>query len=292
MFPDAMPPTAPVDDSPRLESLMDYKPSDAVQREIDAYESGSMESLTSDEEANPTAGPSNPPSKGLPFQNLRSDAVREAALSVGTQAGLYARYNAINSILDGVARNLDTAFNFEPVAIMDGRVLPPVIAEAKNALRVNADGMVAYSSATTWQMVEPSRIVTAMPDWRSYLERHFADVDVAKDVHPLLLPTDKKERDLWQHSVKLGWKQGVEQANAIFSRGLFALLRDLKGMMRYHMLEKRHVVKKARLSEGRKGVTLSRDGKTLSVDDRVYRLTDSTFQTDSRKWLAIPLSHK
>ena len=289
MFPDAMPPTPPPD-NPRLEALMSYTPSAAVQKELDAYDNDPLAAAQSDEEAHSTAASDSDNKSTGAFSNMRTDAVREAALSVGTQAGLYVRYNVINTILDSTGRELDTAFNFKPLAILDGRVLPPVISEARNAIRVDAQGRVAYSSSTTWSMEAPAKIVTAVPDWHTYLQQHFADVDMEHDVHPLLLPRTKEERALWRKSVASGWKDGVRQANAIFSRGLFALLRDLKGMMRYHMLEKRRVVRKAHLAEGRKGVVLSNGGKTLSVDERVFRLTNSSFQTNSKKWLAIPQS--
>lgn len=226
------------------------------------------------------------------LNNLRGTALIEAAMAVGTQAGLNARYTVINGLLTQRAAYLNQTFRFGPLALGDGRVLPPVITEAGNAIRVNKAGTSASSSSKTWHIQAPARIVNAMPDWRDYLVRHFKPVNMARDVPPLLLPENKDERKTWRASVKRGWHDGIRQADAIFSRQLHALVRDIKGMMRFHQLKDQNIVKAPRLSEGRAGVTLTDDGRTLRVDDRVLRLSDAQFERRSKKWRLIPLSKK
>lgn len=282
MFPVAPPPEPPP--PPAMEQMMEYKAPSSGFAFFASEDAG--------DEAAGGAADDKKPVDGSDLSNLRGTALIEAARTAGTQGGLHARYTEINDTLTSVAPTLNQVFRFGSLAIGDGRVLPPVITEAGNSIRVDDDGQSATSSARTWHIQAKARIITAMPDWRSYLVRHFQPVDMQRDVPQLLLPKNSDERKVWRKAIKQGWRDGVRQADAIFARQLSSLVRDLKGMMRYYRLVERHIILAPKLSEGRAGVTLADDGRTLRVDDRVLRLSGARFETQSRKWRARPLADK
>lgn len=213
-------------------------------------------------------------------QNLRARSQREAALSLGAQAGLAWRGAQIRTALEGQALQLDQVYDFKRL-LHDGHVLPPVITEARNGFRVDGQD-AARSQRVSWTLAAPARLVSLAPTWRDYLLREDPPVDL-NQVPDLLRPANGEERAAWQAAVREGWQQGVAQMDAIHQVQVAKLTRDFTGMVRFELLVAQGIVSAPRYAQGRIGVT--QDGKTLYVDDRVLRITaPAAFQTQVEQW--------
>jgi defect-in-organelle-trafficking protein DotC len=199
---------------------------------------------------------------------LRPEAIREAAFVVGTQAGVKWRYAQIVDLLRSREHTLDTVFDFTPLLLNGGRVLPPVIVSAEQAFRVDSP-VSATSSDATYTILIPARLISAPPNWRSYLLREDPVIDT---VHAAVLPWDSDEREIWRTAVLSGWKQGLRHADRVFEAGLNRLARDYRGMLRFKLLAQQGMVSVPELNEGRLGICVQ--DALLEVDQRVFRLTD------------------
>lgn len=216
------------------------------------------------------------------FKNMRDSAISSAASTLAAQKGLVWRTRVINRTLKQIASTLDSAYSFTPLMIQ-GRVQPPVITQVRGSFRVK-NNRTAVSSATTWRIIKPAKIVTQPPNWRQYLFRHFKTTD---NVNKALLPKNAHERKVWARAVARGWKSGVEQANRIFKRDLARLNRDYKGMARFHVLANENIVKVPYMATGKLGIVVN--GKRLSVKQRIFRITQAShFNNHARQWHAQP----
>lgn len=159
-----------------------------------------------------------------PAQNLRARSQREAALSLGAQAGLAWRGAQIRAVLEGQASQLDQIYDFKRL-LHGGHALPPVITESRNGFRVEGPD-AARSQRISWTIVAPAKLVSLAPSWRDYLMRQDPAVDLDQ-VPDLLRPATDAERAAWREAVREGWRQGVAQMDAIFQAQVAQLTRDL-----------------------------------------------------------------
>lgn len=206
-----------------------------------------------------------------PFQNgtvaqLRPNAIREAAFVLGAQEGVQWRYAEIITILKDREAQMDSVFDFGALMLNGGRVLPPVIVSAEQALRVESP-VEASSADATYSILSPARIVSAPPNWRGYLFRENPPLET---VHPAVLPWDSDEREIWRAAVLEGWKRGLRHADRVFETGLNRLTRDYRGMLRFKLLAEQGMVSVPELHEGRLGIRVGEN--LLEVDQRVFRL--------------------
>src|SRR5262245_48129478 len=67
---------------------------------------------------------------------MRAAVLRDTAISLGAQAGLAWRSQAINTMLEKNSRSMDKGFNFRPL-ILDCNVLPPVLVEGRDTLHID-----------------------------------------------------------------------------------------------------------------------------------------------------------
>lgn len=220
-----------------------------------------------------------------PFSGGRHDAIAETALSIGAQAGLHWRYEQIDDLLDreAVQAALDAAFRFNRLVTKDN-VLYPVISEARQSFSASADGQSARSSRLTWSIIKPARIVTAPPNWRTYLHQ---ETSANYRAPSALMPYNKSEKQLWSQNICTGFTQGAQQADLIFSDRMTRLVRDYSGMLRYKMLETQQIVSAPEVVEGRLGVRMEADREKVFVDDRMIRITDPVQFKNVEDWDAI-----
>ena len=215
---------------------------------------------------------------------IRAEALKEAALTYGARAGLYARAREINQLLDAEAALLDKNFPFAPL-ILAHNVLPPVIQSGHDTVRKHHDAQLQFADAV-YEIVRPAKLAVAPPDWRTYLYVRARRPDPPDET---LLPNRAKAAEVayWERSVEEGWNRGAQQADQTFRVQLNRLERDLTGMALYRQLLAKGMVTPPRLTEQQRGVTTERN--RMRVNDRVLEISENThFQTDNQRWKPYP----
>ncbi|WP_419614228.1 type IV secretory system conjugative DNA transfer family protein [Thiolapillus sp.] len=215
---------------------------------------------------------------------IRLDAIREAAETLGVQAGLAYRYEKITSVLNGQAQNLERIYDFRLVMIGE-RVLPPIYTESRAGWSKKGRTKAVYN-AVTYEVIQPAVIVSRPPNWRDYLLKRFP---VKLEIPPALVPENRAEQQAWTVGVERGWQAGMRQANHLFRLGLARLERDLVGAARYHLLVRQGIVKKVLVQEAPGQVII--EGNVLSVDQKFTQLTrDASYQKEVGKWEPLVIS--
>lgn len=218
----------------------------------------------------------------LPIE-MRTDALREAALSYGARGGLAWRTWEIRQELETRAAYLDKVFDFRNLLIPapSGLLIePPVISESMNALIIDGGGMNAAVADRVYDMVSNARITSAARVWRNYLERDWGNVAEPPDI---LRPNSAEERAEWIERIREGWALGIDQANEIFQDDLNELSTDYQGMVRYRTLLAQGMVTPPYAMQVDRGVTT--DNRSLRVGDRAVQIANPpAFVAGSETW--------
>lgn len=219
---------------------------------------------------------------GLPF-DIRRSAQREAAISYGARGGLAFRTYQIRQEIQLRAPYLDKVYNFSELLIPapSGLLIePPVISEVENAMLIDNGGQQAAVSDRIYNIMANAKIVSTPRSWREYLEREWGDVEPPPDI---LRPNNDEERAEWADQVKVGWEQGVAQANEIFEEDLNRLQADFQGMVRFRMLLSQGMVSAPYALQTDRGVTGG--GDEMRVGDRAVEITNSPgLISEYQKW--------
>lgn len=209
---------------------------------------------------------------------IRATALKETAMTLGAQGALAWRSQEINKMLELNELSLEKTFNFRQLLLKDN-VLPPVLSEGRNELNI-ADPNTLRLADHIYKIESPPRFVTAPPTWRDYLWTNFGKPEKPDSS---LLPKTQDERDLWNEYIKIGWADGVQQANQIFSANLGRLKRDYAGMILYRKLLAENMVTAPFVAKTDMGVT--GDENEMRVNDQILRITaTSKLITNSHKW--------
>ena len=214
-----------------------------------------------------------------------NEAVREAALSLGTRAGLAWETARINQSLSRVSSDLSRMFDFPALTLADGRVIPPVILSTRNAQRLE-DPTTLRRVEVSWHIRRQAVLSTGVTDWRTYLIRHADPPNVAHDVPAVLLPKTEAQRKVWKAAVAEGWTTGVSQAREIFRIDLRRARRDLLGQVRFHVLALGRIVSVPVFAQADLGV--EQNGDRMDAGIRVYQITRPTEFHGPRQWKAAP----
>ncbi len=219
---------------------------------------------------------------GLPL-DIRRDAIKEAAISLGARGGLAWRSFAIRQELEQRARYMDKVFDFRQllIAAPSGLLIePPIINESINSMLIEGDGQQAAVSDRIYNITNNAKIVSTSRTWRNYLERNWGVVESPPDI---LRPEDDEERAIWVELVTKGWEEGVRQANDIFEDDLNILIADYEGMVRYRMLLAQGMVSQPYALQVDRGIT--GDGMEMRVGDRAIQITGvPELMTGSDQW--------
>ncbi len=219
---------------------------------------------------------------GLPL-DIRRDAIKEAAISLGARGGLAWRSYAIRQELETRARSMDKVFDFRQllIAAPSGLLIePPIINESINNMLIEGDGQQAAVSDRIYNIINNARIVSTARTWRSYLERDWGTVESLRDI---LRPEDDEEREIWVELVAKGWEEGVRQANEIFEDDLNVLIADYEGMIRYRTLLAQGMVSQPYALQVDRGIT--GDGTEMRIGDRAIQITGvPELMTGSDRW--------
>ncbi len=197
---------------------------------------------------------------------IRADILRDTALSLGAQSGLYTRSIEINESTGKHAEQYDKIFDFRRL-VMDQNVLPPVLIESRNNLAQTSDNTLRLSDQT-YKIISQAKFVTNPPNWRDYLYLNYSTPEAPANG---LLPKNSEEERIWQQSVKSGWKQGYEQADSIFAENMGRLKRDYQGMVLYKTLLAKNMVSEPVVAKRDLGIT--GNGENLAVNDRMLTIT-------------------
>lgn len=248
---------------------------------------GDIPTLSELQQLEDDGAPSNNVFGGEEFEferlEIRMEALREAALSLGARAGLATRTKEIRETLDSRQAYLDQVFDFRRLLIRapSGLLMePPVVNESFDNLSIETDGQVAAVSDRVLNINREAKIVSAPRNWRTYLERDWGEV---KRPPAVLLPKTKEEREEWQLLVAKGWREGQQQADAIFQSDLNRLVGDFNGMVRYRVLLSQGIITPPFALEIDRGVTGG--GREMRVGDRAVQITGpSQLRPDALEW--------
>lgn len=211
------------------------------------------------------SSPGSESSVKAPFADLRDRSLREAAEAIGAQHGMIWESARINADIQKQSGSLDRIYDFSPLMLGHGMVVPPVIEQAQSEWTGNAEA--ARRVDVQYKIIEQARITPVAPNWRNWL---LMPPMQALKPDPALLPRTSGERALWSSSVEAGWKAGVSQADTVFSINLHRLQRDITGMMLFLRLERQGVVSLPVIGQGRPTIEVS--GRSLAIGQTLFRI--------------------
>ena len=223
------------------------------------------------------------PGAAAPFaEEHRNAAMRLTALGFGARAGLARRSWEIGVMLERLSAPLSAIYRFDDLMLTEQgfTVLPPVLAETRQAFRLGRGQARAASAQRVLRIVEPERIVSAAPHWRDYLVRSWRTPAPPAAV---LFPRTGPETALWRQRLAEGWSHGTALGDDIFAADLDRLNRIFEGVVRWHRLHLADMVSAPGVMAAYTAATghesLLRIGETnVRLDRR------AAFNLDTRAW--------
>lgn len=220
---------------------------------------------------------------GPTISQIRLQALKETALTIGAQGGLALRSKELNAMLIPRETALDQIYNFNGL-MLDNDVLPPVLQEGSQSLNLNSPAVLSLSDHT-YKIVMQARFVTTAPTWREYLILDYKKPSIPDST---LLPKNDQERKIWVKYIHIGWQNGIDQANNMYADNLARLKRDYQGMALYRTLLAKHMVTKPFVTGSNLGVTSNADKTIMQVNNRVLQIAATPqFNTNSSRWKPI-----
>ncbi|MHB8565363.1 MAG: type IV secretory system conjugative DNA transfer family protein [Acidiferrobacteraceae bacterium] len=218
--------------------------------------------------------------------NIRLRAVRDQAMTLGAQGGLYWRSRQIDAYLTRHGAQLSAVFNFAPL-VLHGSVLLPSIARIAPDVRLSVDRRSMTQVLATYRIEHGAHLVAVTPTWRTWLTmpQHAPDL---RQVPVALLPKNARERKDWHRWVAAGWNAGLGQADSEFKDRVRRLRARYLGMLRFLRLADAGVVSVPRVGEGRYGIQVGR--RVLHDGVRIFRVTAEPRFLAEQAWRAPVLS--
>lgn len=223
---------------------------------------------------------------------IRSNGLREAAQSYGSQMGYARRAWEILGRLENRSSDLSTVFDFNRVVsvapVGAGVVIPPVVSRSMNAFLTDAQGREASVADEYLTIVRPGRLAPVVPTWRDYLVFGAAEPDTPPNA---LLPDGRLEQDRFREWFNEGWSEGVQLADSEFQSRVDRLNRDFTGMLQYRRLVSQGMMDRMVLADADFGVTI--DGAEMRIGSRAVRIvSDAQFQGNPQRWSLRSVSEK
>ena len=217
---------------------------------------------------------------------MRGSAMRAAALTFGSRAGLARRGWEIAAMLERHAHKLSAVYRFRDLMLeRDGfTVMPPVLAETDRAFRLRRDGVQAASARRVVRIVEPERIVSAVPHWRDYLVREWSEAVLPAAV---LFPRSSAEGALWRQWVREGWEHGTALSDDIFAADLERLNRVFEGLVQWRRSNLAGMVSAPSLETER--IAVSGHARLVRIDETRAALGEpARFELRPGEWKPLP----
>ena len=218
-------------------------------------------------------------------EEKRREAMRAAALAFGAQSGLARRSWELVRIVEKNARQLDRVYRFRALTVRKHgfTVVPPVLGETRDAVRLARDGQKAASAARVVRIVEAERLASAPPHWRDFLVRRWPPVEKPISV---LFPRDEPEKAAWAAWVAEGWARGYRQADEVFAADLDRLNATFEGLARWGLMREARMVGAPEVEVSRAGV--AGDGRAMRVRETLVRLGEpAELNLKAREWEAV-----
>ena len=202
-------------------------------------------------------------------EDMRHNAMRGAAVGYAARAGLARRGWEIGRVLERFAPQLERVFRFEDLMIHEGGFLvqPPVLAETRQAFRLDRSLDRAASAGRHLRIVAGEKILSSPPEWRDFLLREWTDAEAPAAV---LFPRTEDERQRWQAWLEEGWAEGTELANMIFLDDLERLTGFFEGLVLWHRLNRQRMVSAPVLALERMAV--SGGGDVMRIDESLVTI--------------------
>lgn len=217
---------------------------------------------------------------------VRESALREAAATLGAQAGLHDRSCEIDNALQARVSLMDKEFRFN--SLMMGRgMLPPVISEARDTVTI--DKRVIRVASRAYHLDEPAMLVDTPPTWRDWL---YVGLDADNcsspyqipEVSSQLRPRDGQERAFFNQVLTSSYQAGKAQAQSVYEENLARLERTYRGMRRYFELYERGMVSAPVLVSSTDVVAID-DPNTMILGNTVIRIIrDASFIEKVEAW--------
>lgn len=159
----------------------------------------------------------------------RAQVIESAARGVGIRGGYAEEAQRINNLLMQRYRSrLNASFNFRPLMLNSGYVVPPVITEIRQVTELSGPNFL-YLTNGSFEIVREPRLTTITPTWMDWLLLPIREVRPPENIE---LQNGDEER-LWSASVRDGWSTGTREARLTFATAMATLNRDYVGMQRY-----------------------------------------------------------
>ena len=217
---------------------------------------------------------------------MRSSAMRAAALAFGSRAGLARRSWEIAAMLERHAQKLSAIYRFRSLTMRkDGfTVIPPVLAQTDRAFRLERSGRQAAGAERILRIVEPERIVSAVPHWRDYLVREWPEADLPAAV---LFPRSDAETARWRRWLREGWEHGTALADDIFAADLDRLNRVFEGLVQWRRANLAGMVSAPALET--EHIAVSGRGRLVRIGETIARLGPAArFELRPGEWKPLP----
>ena len=209
---------------------------------------------------------------------MRKEAIKEVAGSLGASGGLGFRMNELRKEVNIKSLELDALFDFSKMTIDNG-VLAPVLTEGLSNYAQASDDQVRIADKI-YKIETPAKFISVYPTWRSYLRFSYPSFETPSQAY---LPKNDTEKAIWDEAVKEGWSKGVLQANRIFESSYAKLERDYLGMIKYKILLSEGLITPTIIAKQNLGVTGG--GREMAVNDQVFRITDhSALNPNNKEW--------
>ena len=180
----------------------------------------------------PASGPA------VPFAaEKRAEAVRLAALGLGSRAGLARRSWEIAAMLDRHGARLDAIYRFPELMLReDGfAVLPPVVAETRRAFRLGRAGTSCRACGSDPEDPRAGAAGERGPRLARLAAPLLARGGAARFG---VAPRDAQETARWRSLLAEGWAEGRRLAEDIFAADLDRLNRIFEGVVLWHRLRR------------------------------------------------------
>ena len=228
-------------------------------------------------------------SEGRPLETNTFDEegamVQRIARTAGITAGYNARLEVINSGLMAADVELTKIYNFASflIRIDSGNVIfPPVVIEYGGTANVNNSGTRIEETDHSYR-VFPAKLVLSTPTWQEYL---YSTPSKFISINPLSLPKSAGQKKIWADALAKGYESGLHKANMRFKRRKQRLNRVFKGIILYHELVSRDLMKELYIGETETGITLQ--GNTLTIGGRLVQITrPAQFNSNGEVWKPV-----
>lgn len=199
----------------------------------------------------------------------RVQLIENAARGVGIRGGYATEATRINDLLLSRYRTaLDRRYNFQPLMLQNGFVVPPAITRIRNVRQLSGPDFLSLTNGS-YEIVRAARLTTVTPSWLDWLQLPIRGVRPPDNIEL----EGSQEAAIWRRAVEDGWEQGVREARLDFSTRLATLHRDYHGMRTYHELARQGAVSIPRVDVSSRRWRVTEDGQRAFEGETTLRIT-------------------